>query len=141
MYTLYADYVLRDSDGLQIPLSEENSDYQDYLAWCAEGNAPSSPLMPNHAQLVEMAKVFIRIERQPIIDLLDGLQASALTLGDAPRANVIEVAKKGLRDMTQLDLSACNTFEEMRNAVKAAYFALAAALPVDVRKAFSDALK
>ena len=30
--------VIRLSDMIQIPFNEENIDYQDYLAWVAEGN-------------------------------------------------------------------------------------------------------
>jgi hypothetical protein len=34
--------VLR-SDGWSIPFAQDNTDYQQYLAWLAEGNEPSPP--------------------------------------------------------------------------------------------------
>ena len=30
--------IIRKSDGAQIPKAPENTDYQDYLEWVAEGN-------------------------------------------------------------------------------------------------------
>lgn len=96
---------------------------------------------PTHAQLWERAITETRALRQPILLVLDGLQSSALTLDDTERAQVIETAKQGLRDITKLNLSDCTTYEEMRARVGAAYYALAAALPADLRQAFAEATK
>lgn len=138
MYTKYPTCIKRD-DGVCIPFDELNSDYMAYLEWSKE-NDPALPPEPTHAELVEQAKAATRIQRQPIITVLDGLQSTALTKGDTAKALAIETAKQGLRDITDTDLSACTTFEEMRLTIKHAYAVLAAALPVDIRKAFSDAI-
>lgn len=36
------DSILRNEDKAQIPKDELNRDYQEYLAWLAEGNTPEA---------------------------------------------------------------------------------------------------
>ena len=41
MYKLtYGTTILRTTDGANIPPNPDNTDYQAYLAWVAEGNTP-----------------------------------------------------------------------------------------------------
>ena len=35
-----ADAIIRVSDNAFIPFDEQNTDYQAFLLWCSEGNAP-----------------------------------------------------------------------------------------------------
>jgi len=139
MYTDHGSFIQRDEDGACIPINLLNADYAAYLTWLSDGNIPGAPPEPTHAQLWERAIAEMRAQRQPILDVLDGLQSSALVLGQTSRAQVIETAKQGLRDITKLNLSECTTYEEMQQTVMAAYFALAAALPSDIRLLFKEA--
>ena len=36
------DHILRKEDNASIPFDPDNRDYQDYLAWVAEGNTPEA---------------------------------------------------------------------------------------------------
>lgn len=139
MYTQYPDFIKRD-DGAYIPLDPLNADYAAFLDWLAQGNTPDMPPEPTHAELVEKAKAEIRIERQPIITICDGLQASFLTKGDLATATVIETAKQALRDLTKIDLSACTTYAEMKTVTLARYAQIASASPA-LKTAFSEAIK
>ena len=38
--TVVVQAICRKSDNAYIPFDNENRDYQDYLAWVAEGNTP-----------------------------------------------------------------------------------------------------
>lgn len=100
--------------------------------------APVEPPPPTHQQLVGLVLTRTRSQRLPIISILDGLQASAITKGDMPGAQAIETAKQGLRDITTTDLSACTTQAEMEMVIYLAYLAIAAAAPPSVQSAFQS---
>lgn len=107
----------------------------------------------SRADLVARALVKMRAERAPILTVLDGLQASAsakafaaflagdMATRDAQMllAQQIEAAKQGLKDAGNLDLSACVTYEDMRQAFKTYYGSLVAVAPMEVKLAFKQA--
>lgn len=45
-----ANGIIRDVDGASIPRDQANSDYQDYLAWVADGNTPRAYVVPTPTQ-------------------------------------------------------------------------------------------
>ena len=92
-------------------------------------------------QMVDSAVSAIRAERQKIIGVLDGLQASALATADTATAVGIEAAKQGLRDLTNIDLSDCATQEEMKYRVMQAYHAIVSVAPANVVRAFREVLQ
>lgn len=136
MYVDHGTYI--ELDGAYIPRDIENADFQRFEEWVAAGNVPDGPPQPSLAQLWERAIAEMRRLRQPILEVLDGLQASSLALSQLERAQAIETAKQGLRDITKIDLSACATFEEMGVVVLNAYAAIVSALPADIRAAFKE---
>lgn len=99
-----------------------------------------APPAPTHADLVDRALREVRVERQPILNVLDGLQVSAIVASDAALASDIELAKQALRDITTLDLSACVTYADMRLAFLGRYAELVAAAPASVKPAFDGAI-
>lgn len=102
--------------------------------------------MPTLADLAGATLAKARAQRLPIMQVLDGLQASAIVNATTvlvgavptPLAQVIEELKQGLRDITAIDLSACATKAEMEQAVYSAYVALAASAPAQVQSAFQS---
>ena len=40
MGNVHSSLILRKEDNAYIPFDEANTDYQEYLAWVAEGNTP-----------------------------------------------------------------------------------------------------
>lgn len=140
---------LKDERGQEVPIDSRFPPefVAQLVVWPIQTEAPDPP---THPQLWERAIAEMRTLRQPILLVLDGLQASAVTFAMSAvdpdeieqakaRAQVIETAKQGLRDITKLDLSSCTTYEEMRATVGAAYASLAASLPADIRLSFKEA--
>jgi hypothetical protein len=61
-YTLteFPHTIIRDEDGAAVPTDPDNIDYQDYLAWLAEGNEPT-PYTPPAVTLPETVPVEDRV--------------------------------------------------------------------------------
>jgi hypothetical protein len=79
--------------------------------------------------------------RLPIMQVLDGMQASALVNSDLSLAQSIETAKQSLRNLPQtVDLTPFTTARQMELAVLAAYQAIVIAAPASIKSAF-DSLK
>lgn len=43
IFTGKSETVIRLTDGVIIPVDEDNTDYKEYLKWIAEGNTPLPP--------------------------------------------------------------------------------------------------
>ncbi len=93
---------------------------------------------PRVADIRAAAIAQVRLLRAPIINVLDGMQSSANTANDQPKAQAIQAAKQGLKDLPQIDLSACTSADDCKRVVMTRYKEIAAALPADVRTAFSE---
>jgi hypothetical protein len=80
-------HIIRTSDGAKIPADSSNTDYADYLKWCAAGNTPI-PADPLPNPRIDQIKAELRgIDTRRIRPLaegdtayLDGLNAQAIAL-------------------------------------------------------------
>jgi hypothetical protein len=107
------------------------------------------PPGPTHAQMAAAVLAKARSMRLPIMQVLDGMQASALVNATTvlvnavptPLAAVIETCKQALKDLPQaVNLSACTTRQQMELVVLQAYQAIVLAAPPEIKSAF-DSLK
>lgn len=61
MYTLHPTCVVRQADGLVIPLAEGNSDFEAFQSWLDEGNTPDAPPVvappPPHSVTMRQARL------------------------------------------------------------------------------------
>lgn len=102
--------------------------------------AMKAAALPKWADWAAASLAETRIQRQPIMYILDGMQASALSKGDSATATTIESAKQALKDITKTDLSGCVTADDMKVVILTRYKAIAGGLPVAIRSAFSGSI-
>lgn len=72
-YTLYLNGVL-EKDGFNISVHEENPEYQEYLAWLAQGNTPQLADGDIYLQKLADAKLHSKQVRQAYQNMLTRLQ-------------------------------------------------------------------
>lgn len=74
--------IQRLSDNAFIPLDEGNSDYQNYLAWLAEGNTPepADPVIEPIPQVVSKAQGLIALEMAGILVSIEAYMQTASRL-------------------------------------------------------------
>ena len=115
----------------------------------AEAIRIASIPVPSVAQLRLETIAKARAMRLPIMQVLDGMQASALvngaTVADAgqtvPLAAAIEARKQALRDLPgAVDLSVATNRQQMEYIVLLAYKSIVDAAPPEIKTAF-DSLK
>lgn len=99
------------------------------------------PVLPSIAELAETVREGTRVLRQGIFSIIDGLQISAVVVGNTADAQAIEAVKVGLRDITKLPLEGAADLDAMKAMVKARYWELVTPAPLGVKQAFSEALK
>lgn len=96
--------------------------------------------VPTLEEIKEQAKAMVRAARKPVFYTLAGMQSEALAKGDAATATAILAIQQALKDLTDIDLSACSTAEAVDAAFMSAWLAIASSAPAGVVAAFNEVL-
>lgn len=114
---------------------------------CTEGemwqaDAPPQVLTPAPTlhEVKEQAKAMVRAARKPVFYTLAGMQSEALSMGDGATATAIVAIQQALRDLPDVDLSACTTAEAVGAAFMQAWEDIAELAPLHVASAFNEVL-
>lgn len=107
--------------------------YQDIPVIPPELPEPPTPL----PILIEWAKKKVRTMRANAFASLAGIQSEALANGDTKTAKAICGVQDQLRTITDIDLSACKTADDIDAAFASAWLVIVAAAPPAVVSAFN----
>lgn len=90
--------------------------------------------------VIEQAKARVRAARVTVFGTLAGIQSKAQTDGDTATAKAISAIQDQLADLPGIDLSTCETAQDVEEAFALAWAAIAACAPEKVSKAFNQVL-
>lgn len=93
--------------------------------------------VPTHQELVAAAMLDMKSRRLEIFQGLNTLQNDALTDGNQALAMAIKQAKGSLTALNNIDLSAYQTAEQMKQAIQFAYWGIVSQAPKEVQDAFN----
>ena len=140
-YKLFGAGVVVIATGMNIPLPANESYGWQYEEWRAAGGAPLPADVPSLAELRDLALTGIRIQRAALFLTLAGLQSEALARNNTVEAMAIANLQQGMRDITQLNLSAFTTKAQIDAAFVAAWAVLITVAPQTAKQAFTESKK
>lgn len=127
--------ILRLSDSASIPADPRNSDYAEYLAWVAGGNAATPADEITRTQWEESARVrasrAFRINFEAVRIMLDKRDAAS------PDVPILKAFVSGIEPITAMNLAASTNEDTAYALMLAQYNSVRAAVPSPLRTEFS----
>lgn len=131
--------MIRMTDNALIPADANNSDWQKYQQWLADGNTPQPADVPAVADLLARAKDELRALRAPMLDAVNGIGWRASMTGNATLANEAVALAEALLDITaDPALNAATNYDDMRAAGVAAYKRISATASPELAIVFRE---
>ncbi len=100
--------IIHIADGACIPSDPENTDYQAYLAWLAEGNTPEPAQQPTQVQIIESIKAAVQSHMDTTAQSLgyDDIK-TAVTYAEEPAVPKFQAEGQALRAWRSLVWAKC----------------------------------